>query len=129
MLALLFVTAAWMGALRVQQSFVYARWFDQYPPGPWYTGATGAVWAVGALTVAVGLLFGWRWAPRAARAAAVIGAAGWWLDKLLLTRSPLARTGWPFALGLTLFILLFVFSALALPAQQLFFSGGRDERT
>jgi hypothetical protein len=117
----IFLITAWIGFLRVQQGLFYWKLLGNIVPGPAYIVATGAVYGIVALAAAIGMGLGKWWASLLARGFAIGMAAGYWLDWLLVTRSQVYRTNWPFELALTLFLILFTFAVLLSPAQREFF--------
>lgn len=81
-------------------------------PGPAYLAAGGALWGVAGLISGVAL---WLRLPHSfalARAAALVYALTYWLDRLWVVRSPAAHANRPFALLLTVAGLVFTFLIL-----------------
>ncbi len=73
------------------------------------------------LTTTGGLFFGARWAPRVARATAIVLAVWYWADRLLFVHTHFARQSWPVALAGTLASLLAVFWVLSRSAVRDYF--------
>jgi hypothetical protein len=86
-----------------------------------YLALSGGVWAAAGLATAVGLFYGARWAPRLARAAAIVLAAWYWGDRLLFVQTDFARQSWPAALSSTLAALLALFWVLRRSTVRHFF--------
>lgn len=89
---------------------------------PFYLALSAGVWGVLGLVCAVGLTFRQRWAPRAARLTAVVVALWYWIDRLVLDQTAVARQNWLFSAIATLVCLVFTFAVLVLPAQKDFFN-------
>ena len=87
-------------------------------PSPTYFAVSGGLWALVALLSAFGLMLRRRWAPYWAMIAVLLMTAGWWFEKLVLTVSETARTNFPFAMGLSLVIILFAFVTLVVFSQS-----------
>ena len=87
-------------------------------PSPTYFAVSGGLWALAALLSAFGLMLRRRWAPYWAMIAVLLMTAGWWFEKLVLTVSETARTNFPFAMGLSLVIILFTFITLVVFSQS-----------
>jgi hypothetical protein len=56
-----------------------------------------------------GLWRGLTWAPPATRAAALVFVLNLWIERTLLAGNGVYQSDWPFALGLTVVLLAFVF--------------------
>jgi hypothetical protein len=107
----LLILSAW-GWLRLQQSIYEQGWMDLIvvQVSPVYTAITGAIWGVGGLASAFGLWLRQRWAVTVT-AITVAGFALWyWVDRILLSKSPSPNT--VFSVVVTLLCL--IFTALAL---------------
>lgn len=90
-------------------------------PGPPYQALLGAVWGLGGLICAGGLLARRRWAPLVIRLTVLFLVGWYWLDTLVFTRAPDALTNWPYQLVLTLTWVGFTFGVLALDRQKRYF--------
>ncbi len=86
-----------------------------------YLTITGAFWAGAGLVVIVGLWFGLNWSPLLTRAAIVLYAIYYWLDRLLVAESMAIAARWPFTIGLTIILLAFTFWTLSRSKTRLFF--------
>ena len=82
-----------------------------------YIAIGGAAWGLIGLCTAIGLWFHREWAPTAARSAILFCSGYYWMDRLLLTKSP-AHSSIPFAAVLNILVLIFTFVVLALPWQS-----------
>ena len=92
------------------------------PPPLGYLTVSALVWTVIGALLTFGLAYGKPWARRGTQAAALLYAAGYWLDRLLLADRAAIAVRWPFALGLTLAMLVFTFWVLSTPKARRFFS-------
>jgi hypothetical protein len=85
-----------------------------------YLIAGGVLWGLAGLTSAISLWFGMSIAPWVSRVTASVCFVWYWLDRLFLTRTPLADTNLLFAGVATLLLLAFAFTAPALPRLKRF---------
>ena len=88
-------------------------------PGPFYIAATGLLWTLGLLAVALNLWFGWKWVRLTTALSLFLYLNYYWLDRLLFSAQP--RTNWLFSLGVTIVYSLFAALALGLPGSGRFF--------
>lgn len=86
-------------------------------PGPGYLAAGGALWGLLGFAAAALLYTPRSWARAAVFAAGAVFAASYWADRLLLARVPQVQANWPFALFMTLTLLVFSASLLYLLDQ------------
>ncbi len=109
---LIFSAAGW---LRLQQSLAGWDFLREIGlnPGPLYLALTGAATGAGGLTAALGVWLRQRWGYIFTRVFILVWQVWSWIDRLWLTQTDTARVGWPFALGTTVLVLLFVFAILA----------------
>lgn len=109
------------GWLRLQQAFADWQTLSQIgvSPGPLYIAISGGVIGAGALVSAVGVWLRSKWFFSFTRGFALVWQAWAWVDRLWLARSETALSNWPFALGATVVIVGYVFSALAEEARGL----------
>jgi hypothetical protein len=115
LLAAIFLALGLLGWLRVQQAIAFWGMLAQLKawPGPFYIAAGGALWGALGIAAAWGVWRPERWGAVFGRAAALVLAATWWIDRLWLSPGAGAFSGWPFALGVTAVWIGFVFFALA----------------
>jgi hypothetical protein len=113
LLAATFLVLAVLGWIRFQQALYYAALFVQLGawPGPVYIALGGALWGLAGLAAAWGVWRQARWGAPLARAAGLLFAVTWWADRVWFSPGAGAFTGWPFALGVTVIWLGFVFAA------------------
>ena len=118
-----FLVVSAFGWLRMQQALLTWNWLLQVlpAPSPAYLVVSGAAWGLVGLACVLGLWLRIRKAPLLTRAAACILALWFWIERLLLTRSPQGWINWPFSLAATVICLVFVFAVLAHPHQKRFF--------
>ena len=89
------------------------------PPGPLYIAISASVWLL------VGLVLLWGiWQAKAWIQTALLGAGAgftvwYWCDRLFLQMS---HQNWPFALGLTVLMLIIVMICVAHPHTKAFFT-------
>jgi hypothetical protein len=109
---LIFSAAGW---LRLQQSLAEWGFLSQADlrPGPLYLALTGGLTGAGGLAAGLGVWFRRRWGFAFTRVFMVAWQVWNWIDRLWLARTDTARVGWPFALGATVLVLLFVFAVLS----------------
>ncbi len=115
LLAAVFLALGALGWLRVQQAVAFWGMLAELKawPGPLYIAAGGALWGVLGLTAAWGVWRPEKWGAAVGRGAAVLLAATWWIDRAWLSPGAGPFDGWPFALGVTVVWIGFVFVALA----------------
>ncbi len=89
-------------------------------PGPFYIATTGLVWTLGLLGVALSLWCGWTWARPTTTIMVLAYTAYYWFDRLIY-QYRMQQENLVFALGLTLFVLLFTAVVLSLPGSRKFF--------
>jgi hypothetical protein len=118
-----FLVVSVFGWLRVQQALLTWNWLLQVLPthSPAYLVFSGAAWGLGGSACALGLWLRLKMILHFTRAAACTLALWYWIERLLLTRSPQGWINWPFSLALTVICLVFVFAVLAHPRQKRFF--------
>lgn len=124
LLIALFWAYSLIGWLRVGEALSGWRWLEALAPapGPLYVALTGALAGMLGLGTGLALLLRLRWSPAAARGAALLAAAAYWLDRVLFTRLPGGDRGTLFAAVLTATGLALVFGILAwwqrIPARK-----------
>jgi len=124
LLIALFWAYSLIGWLRVGEALSGWRWLEALAPapGPLYVALTGALAGMLGLGTGLALLLRLRWSPAAARGAALLAAAAYWLDRVLFTRLPGGDRGTLFAAVLTAAGLALVFGILAwwqrIPARK-----------
>jgi hypothetical protein len=83
-------------------------------PGPLFIAVSGAAWGLLGLAAAVFLYIRRRWARVGVFLASLLFALSYWLDRIFLVQAPQAQANWPFALFLTLILLVFSASLMVL---------------
>ena len=123
LLVLAYLLLSLMGWLRLEQALQYWGFLKELGvfPGPFYIAFGGAVWGAAGLACALALWLRRPFAPLLAYTAALFCTLWYWADRLFLAQNSLANLNWPFALGVNLLLLLFIFLVLALPRQKKFF--------
>jgi hypothetical protein len=87
------VTLLGLGVLTLAAVFLIRLATGLRPPSfpnalpAWYLPLTGAVWGIGGVMLASGLLTGKSWAPACTRLGALAFTAWYWADRLLLAKS------------------------------------------
>lgn len=94
-------------------------------PGPFYIAATGLIWTLGLLGVALNLWFGWKWVRPTTALTLFLYLSYYWADRLLFSAQP--RENWLFSLGVTILYSLFAALALGLPGSGRFFHRQKRE--
>lgn len=109
---LIFSATGW---LRLQQSLAEWNFLREIglQPGPLYLALTGGLTGACGLAAGVGVWLRQRWAFTFTRVFIVAWQAWSWIDRLWLAQVETARVSWPFSLGATLLVLLFVFAVLS----------------
>jgi hypothetical protein len=87
---------------------------------PLYQVLSGIVWGLAGIPIAWGLWRGVRWAARLVPYTSVTYTIYAWIDRLLLRRG-LEPYDLPFAIGITVILLAFVFLILSRPKVKSFF--------
>jgi hypothetical protein len=102
------------GWLRMQQSIIDWQYLVEInlQPGPLYLMLTGGMIGLLSIVAAMSVWLRKRWGFVFARIIIIIWQAWNWADRLWIARSDTALTGWPFALGATIVIMVFVFAVL-----------------
>lgn len=112
-----------LGWLRLAE--VIRRWdfLQSLSPSPpvLYLASTGLIWGLVATCLVWGLFLGRWWAPRLMQISALSYAAYYWLDRLLVAASSAIASRWPFALALTVALLVYTFWVFSRPKAQQFF--------
>lgn len=99
-----FWISIWNG-VRLVDAILFWKTLKSYGISPLYIAISGGTWLITGVFLGLGVGRGkvWSWAASFGGAA---GFASWyWFDRLVLQEP---RANWPFALGLTIFSLLFV---------------------
>jgi len=115
---------AWSGALRVQQTLTNTRLIDAidlhaYTP---FLVTSGIACTLLGLSAALSLFLRWNRAPWVAPLAWFLTSLLYWIEHLLLTRSPAASASIPFKIIFNVFLFMAALFTLALPKQQRFFN-------
>lgn len=95
---------------RLEQSL--ARWEfleTTLPFSPIYLAINGAFWGLVGLVLTWALWFGKEWSPKLLSLAALLFTASYWFERVALSGSPNRNINWPFAAGLNLLVLVFIF--------------------
>lgn len=85
-----------------------------------YLVATGFVWSVFGLILAIGLYARRRWSSSMMRIAGICYAIYYWFDRLFIAENFSVAYRWQFALGLTLLLLIVSFLILRRPTTKRF---------
>ncbi len=111
LLAAIFLVLAILGWIRVQQAIAYWALLVRMEawPGPLYIALGGVVWGIAGLAAAWGVWRRTRWGAPVARAAGLLLPVTWWVDRIWFSPGAGPFTSWPFALGVTVVWLGFVF--------------------
>jgi hypothetical protein len=111
---------AWSG-LRLATAILWRGTLLEFAssPGPAYIAISGALW----LLAGIGLLWG-MWQAKAWIRSALLGTGAgffvwYWCDRLLLQ---FPRANWPFALAVTILLLILLSVCVFLPGTKTFFT-------
>ena len=120
-MVLIFTT---LNALRVNSAISSWTFLVESPVGVpiGYFAATGVFWTLAGLILALGLFIGRRLSLRLAQILILLYTIYYWSDRLWIAESNAISVRWPFAVGLTLFILIYTFLVLSRPKVKLFLS-------
>jgi hypothetical protein len=102
-IALSFIIVALSEGLRLCEALFFWSVLAKYHASPFYLGITGAFWFFFALTLSfvIWQKKSWGWAGTLL---GVPSFAGWyWIDRIFIE---IPHTNWPFALGVTILLLL-----------------------
>jgi hypothetical protein len=88
---------------------------------PAYLAASGLLWTLVGLPLMWGLWRGHPQAPKAARILALAYTLYYWLDRILVESAVGRPANWPFAVGLTIVLLIFIFWILSTSKPRSFF--------
>ena len=113
-----------LNALRFFSSIDSWTFLNQSPVGVpiGYFAATGAFWALAGLPLAIGLFFGRHWSLRLAQVLVLLYAVYYWSDRLWIAEPNAIAVRVLFALGLTLFLIIYAFFVLSRPKVRAFLS-------
>ena len=95
---------------------------------PLYLAATGLGWGVFAVLAARQLWGGFPKARRLTSIFVVTYALYYWFEQLILMENPLRSTRWVFNGGVTVFLLLLVFSNLYYPSVSVYFGEHNEQK-
>jgi hypothetical protein len=93
---------------------------------PAYLVLTGLIFGLAGVPTAQGLWFGKPWAPRAVQQLGIALAVYYWMDFAFFVVSDAARGSWPFAAGVTVLGLAWVFWTLSRPGARAFFENTKN---
>jgi hypothetical protein len=93
-----------------------------------YLAVTGLIWGLLGAILVWGLYLGLPWAPRLMRITAPIYAAIYWIDRVMIADHSAIANRWPFALGLTIFLIIFTFWVLSRPKAKKFYKIQNPDR-
>jgi hypothetical protein len=97
------------------------------PVSPLYIAFTGLVWTVGGILLLWGLWRGRPWAPSFSKLLTSAYIIYYWLDRLAFANIPSRRVNWPFASGVSVISLIFVFWTLSRPKAKAFFGEAYEQ--
>ena len=117
---LILASLSWLRLVEVIRRWSFLQSLTPSPP-VLYLAITGLIWGLLGTCLVWGLILGRWWAPRLMQISALGYAAYYWLDRLLIANSSAIVSRWPFALGLTIALLVFTFWVLSRSKTQLFF--------
>jgi hypothetical protein len=121
-----YLLLSWFGWMRMAGGLQDWSLLSAYLSGGMlvYLLAGGVLWGLAGLVSAISLWFGMSIAPWMSRVTASVCFIWYWLDRLFLTRTPLADTNLLFAGVATLLLLAFAMTVPALPRLKRFIGKG-----
>ena len=117
---LILASLGWLRLAAVVRQWSFLESLSPAPPLV-YLAISGLVWGVVGAFLVWGLFLGRTWAPRLAQISAPLYAAFYWLDRLLIADPSAISSRWPFAVGLTVLLLIFTFWVHSRPNVQNFY--------
>ena len=111
---------SWLQLTSALRGWTFLRGLSPALP-VFYLVVSGLIWGLTGAVLVWGLFLGRPWAPRLMKISAPLYVAAYWLDRLLVADRSAIASRWPFALGLTLFLLGFTFWVLSRPKVQFFY--------
>jgi hypothetical protein len=117
---LILASLSWLQFAGALRSWTFLRGLSPIPP-VFYLAISGLIWGLIGAALVWGLFLGRSWAPRLMKISAPLYVAAYWLDRLLVADRSAIASRWPFAVGLTLFLLSFTFWVLSRPKVQFFY--------
>lgn len=96
------------------------------PISPLYLQITGLVFGLTGLLCFIGLWQGLRWAPWATKILAIGTAVFSWTDRLLVADPDPGLGNWPFALGITVFFVGYLFLIFRSDDVKQFFTEAQE---
>ena len=117
LLVLSYMSLSWFGLFEALRHWDFLHKLPLAVP-PLYLALRSAFWGMAGLPLVWGLWVGRKWAWHAAQIAAALYAIHYWLDRLFLADPSAIMGRWPFALGLTIICLVYVYVILRLPLSR-----------
>jgi hypothetical protein len=109
--------------IRFLQTLAWWDFLTELPRvSPLYLALSGLIWALIGLPLSWGLWRGSAPAAMGSRFIAPAYAVFYWFERLFITRAGSNFTNWPFAAGMTVLLLAFVFWTLSRPQSRRFFA-------
>jgi hypothetical protein len=125
LLVLCYSSLAWLGFFEALRHWEYLGELPLAIPLI-YLALRGAFWGLVGLPLVWSLWVGRTWAWYAIQIAAALYATHYWLDRFFLADPAAISQRWPFAIGLSLFLLAYTFIILRLPKSRKFFHTMRE---
>ena len=117
---LIITSLSWLRLVEVIRRWDFLQSLTPAPP-VLYLAIAGLIWGLLGAFLVWGLFLGRSWAPRLMQITAPVYAACYWLDRLLIADPSAIVNRWPFALGLTILLLVFTFWVFLRPKTKYFF--------
>ena len=117
---LILASLNWLQLAGALRGWNFLQGLSSAPP-VFYLAISGLIWGLLGAVLIWGLFLGRPWAPRLMKISAPLYVAAYWLDRLLVADRSAIVSRWPFALGLTLFLLGFTFWVFSRPKVRLFY--------
>ena len=127
LLAVGVLTLAMVGIVRAWQSILLWDFLTKLEISPGYLLASGLLFGLTGLPAVWGLWTGRPWTPRFTSVYVLAILVFFWIDRIFVVQSQISKINTPFALGISLFILLYTVGVLFSPVGRDYFSTPRAE--
>ena len=120
-MVLIIASLNWLQLLEVVRLWDFLQNLSQDLP-VLYLAITGLIWGLIGVCLVWGLFLGRSWAHRLMKITALVYAIFYWIDRLWIADFSTIGNRWPFALGLTIILLIFTFWVLSRSKTRNFFA-------
>ncbi len=119
-MVLIMALLGWLRLYEVLRQWQYLRTLTPAPP-VLYLALTGLIWGSAGIALVWGMVLGRSWAPRLMRGSALTYTIYYWCDRFWVADPAYINSRWPFALGLNIALMIFIFWVLGRPKTRFFF--------